>query len=163
VAVFPAEDARLHLKRHLPAVGRLTRPEKWHITLAFLGEVPDEGTDHAAGVLDDVPLPGPITLRLAGGGRFGTVLWAGLAGDVEPLEAFREDVRSALVGAGFAVDGRPFRPHLTVSYRFDRGVQQALAGYAGPSWPVTEFALVQSTAGEYHRLRAWPAGSAEGR
>ena len=158
MAVFPGEDARLDLKRRLPAGSRSTRPEKWHLTLAFLGEVPEERTGDAAHVLSSVPRPGPITLRLAGGGRFGSVLWAGLAGDVAALAAFREDVGSALAAAGFPIDGRPFRPHLTVSYRYDRRIVEALTDYAGPSWPVDEFTLVRSAGGEYHRLQGWPIG-----
>ncbi|MEV4419847.1 RNA 2',3'-cyclic phosphodiesterase [Patulibacter sp. NPDC049589] len=159
VAVFPTEDARFDLQRRLPAGSRPTRPEKWHVTLAFLGEVPDERTADVAHALSTVPPPGPITLRLAGGGRFGSVLWAGLAGDLEVLAAFRARIGSALASAGFPIDGRPFRPHLTVSYRFDPGIQQALTDYAGPSWPVTELALVRSAAGEYHRLQGWPVTS----
>ncbi|MEU4428511.1 RNA 2',3'-cyclic phosphodiesterase [Actinoplanes sp. NPDC024001] len=156
MAVFPGEDARLDLKRHLPAGSRLTRSEKWHVTLVFLGDVPDERTPDAAQALDTVAPPGPLTLHLSGGGRFGSVLWAALAGDVDRLSAFRETVRSALLAAGLPSDDRPFHPHLTVSYRFDRAVQRALGTYAGPSWPVTEFALVQSAAGDYHTLRTWP-------
>ncbi|MFC7529530.1 RNA 2',3'-cyclic phosphodiesterase [Actinoplanes sp. GCM10030250] len=161
IAVFPNEDARLDLKRQLPAHSRPTRPEKWHITLAFLNAVPDDRAEDVARALSDVPPPGPITLHLTGGGRFGTVLWAGLAGDVDALAAFRQDLRSALIDAGFPIDERPFRPHLTVSYRFDHAIHRALHDYAGPSWPVTEFSLVRSADSEYHRLHTWPARPAD--
>lgn len=106
--------------------------------------------------LTTVPGPGPVRLRLAGSGRFGSVVWAGLLGDLEPLTAFRERVRVALTEAGFPIEGRPYHPHLTISYRFDRRVVAALDGYAGPSWEVGEFALVGSADGEYHRLWAAP-------
>jgi 2'-5' RNA ligase len=102
--------------------------------------------------LTGVPAPGPIGLRLVGGGRFGPVVWAGLAGDLERLGAFREDVRSASVAAGFPIDERPFRPHLTISYRYDRRIVTALDGYAGPPWTVDEFSLVRSANGEYRRI-----------
>lgn len=122
------------------------RAEKWHVTLVFLGDVPD----HAAVVdsLSALSRPAPFRLRLSGAGRFGSVLWAGLAGDLPALHDFRETVRSALPPS----DPRPFRPHLTVSYRFDRRLAAALEGYAGPTWTVDEFSLVSSLDGEYHRL-----------
>ncbi|MEV0896641.1 RNA 2',3'-cyclic phosphodiesterase [Actinoplanes sp. NPDC049802] len=147
VAVFPSEEARDHLRRRLPAQAA-RRPDKWHVTLAFLGDVPEAPVVET---LSAVPAPGPLTLRVAGSGRFGSVVWAGLVGDLEPLLAFREHVRVALAGAGFPIDGRPFQPHLTISYRFDRRVSAALADYAGPSWQVSEFSLVGSVDGEYHR------------
>ena len=123
----------------------------------FLGDVPEPDVPLVTRALAGVPAPGPITLRLAGGGRFGPVVWAGLAGDLELLEALREDVRSALAGSGFPVDERPFRPHLTISYRYDRRVATALDGYAGPLWTVDGLALVSSADGEYTRLWEQPA------
>ncbi|MDI6100529.1 RNA 2',3'-cyclic phosphodiesterase [Actinoplanes sp. NEAU-A12] len=152
VAVFPSEEARDHLRRHLPP-GAARRPEKWHVTCAFLGDVPEEDTGFVERALTGVPAPGPINLRLTGGGRFGPVVWAGLGGDLERLGAFREDVRFALVEAGFPIDERPFRPHLTISYRYDRRIAAALDGYAGPPWTVDEFSLVRSEGGDY--LRIW--------
>ncbi|GAA4596459.1 hypothetical protein GCM10023107_37710 [Actinoplanes octamycinicus] len=200
MAVFPPAAAREDLYRSLPGGARLTRTSKWHVTLAFLGEVEtartppvasakdarpasptkgdmstapettssDNSATSAASRNDDSPLssvaealatvvpPARFQLRLAGGGRFGPVAWAGLAGDVQSLATLRESVRVALDGAGFAIDPRPFRPHLTVSYRQDRALLAALDGYAGPPWPVTGFALVESTLGNYFTRHEWP-------
>ncbi len=96
-----------------------------------------------------VPPAVPIGLRLAGAGRFGPVIWAGVHGDVERLAAFREDVRQVVEDAGFPIDGRPFRPHLTITYRYDRRLTTILDGYRGPSWTADEFALVESVDGDY--------------
>nr|WP_106329634.1 RNA 2',3'-cyclic phosphodiesterase [Actinoplanes italicus] len=152
VAVFPSEEARDHLRARLPHRAA-RRPEKWHVTLAFLGEVPDGDTVLVSRALATVPPPGPMSLRLAGTGRFGPVIWTGLRGDVEALGAFREDVRGALEGAGFPIDERPFRPHLTITYRYDRSIATVLADYAGPPWPVEKLALVHSADGDY--LPVW--------
>lgn len=102
--------------------------------------------------LSEIPPPTPFSLRLSGGGRFGPVVWAGLAGDVPALHDFQAAVRSSLATAGFPSEDRTFRPHLTVSYRFDRQMAADLADYAGPSWSIDEFSLVSSVDGEYHRL-----------
>jgi 2'-5' RNA ligase len=70
-------------------------------------------------------------------------------GDLERLAGFREEVRVGLADAGFPIDERPFRPHLTISYRNDRRLIAVLDSYAGPSWTVSEFALVASVDGDY--------------
>ncbi|WP_275415971.1 RNA 2',3'-cyclic phosphodiesterase [Actinoplanes couchii] len=145
VAVFPSEEVRDHLRRRLSAVS-VRRAEKWHVTLVFLGDVPDHAP--VADALRKLPAPAPFRLRLSGAGRFGAVLWAGLDGDLPALHDFRESVRSVLPPS----DPRPFQPHLTVSYRFDRRLATALDGYAGPTWTVDEFCLVSSVDGAYHRV-----------
>ncbi|MFI5894358.1 RNA 2',3'-cyclic phosphodiesterase [Actinoplanes sp. NPDC051513] len=156
VAVFPPSSAVEPLKSCLPSGAELTRPSKWHVTLVFLGEVPP---DEVAAVLDDVPVASNFTLRLAGGGRFGSAAWAAVRGDLPALGRLRADVRNALTAAGFPSDDRPYRPHLTVTYRGDPAIGGALAGYVGDSWTVDEFALVDSHDGEYETLRTWPLDS----
>ncbi len=153
MAVFPPPDAIRSLRHALPSSAPLTRTDKWHVTLVFLGEV---AVDAVARLLATVPAPGPFALRLTGGGRFGTVTWAGVDGDLPRLHDLRTAVRDALTAGGFPVDERRFTPHLTVSYRGDADTRTALAGYAGPSWTVTEFTLVRSRDGTYERLASWP-------
>ncbi|AEV81443.1 2'-5' RNA ligase [Actinoplanes sp. SE50] len=156
VAVFPPPPARDDLLRRLPPDARYTRPSKWHVTLAFLGDVEDHRVPDVAAALTTVPPRPAFSLHAAGGGRFGPVIWAGLAGDVRPLADLRESVRDALAAAGFAIDPRPFRPHLTISYRSAPGLLAALTGYAGPAWQVSELALVESRLGNYHCLQWFP-------
>ena len=122
----------------------------------FLGEVPPERVDDVTQALTAVPPPGAFTLRLTGGGRFGAAVWVGVDGGLETLTTLQAGVRSALTAGGFPGDERPFRPHMTVSYHADDAVRSVLAGYAGASWPVTEFALMESRQGRYERLAAWP-------
>lgn len=113
----------------------------------------------------------PLTLRLAGGGRFGSVrrpqvLWAGLAGDVAELGALATRLGRAARSQRLEVEDRPFRPHLTLGrWRpgrpADGALADRLAGYRGPAWPVEEVALVRSTLGpspRHERLAGWPPG-----
>ena len=137
----------------LPPGARLTKPSKWHVTLVFLGEAPPA---EVSSVLAGVAPRGTFSLRLAGGGRFGTAAWAGVAGDLEALGSLQEHTRSLLSDSGYLSDTRPYQPHLTVSYRGDRAVQAALADYAGAPWTVTEFTLVESKDGDYLPLDSWP-------
>jgi 2'-5' RNA ligase len=136
---------------------RLTAIDKWHVTLAFLGEVPAERLPDVERALDAVIVPKDVELRLRGGGQFGqgrsSVLWANVDGDLGPLHA---DVHEKLDAAGLPHDDREFTPHLTVAYAQDAAVRRALSGYRGPSWTLHEIALVRSDPNEgYTQLRTW--------
>lgn len=170
VAVFPPEDHRGDLRRvvtdALARAGRkvrLTPVDRWHITLAFLGEVDSGRLPDVTDALSTVDPPGPVTLRMSGGGAFGkgrsTVLWAGIDGDLAALGDLQVRVRRALAAADLPHDDRPFTPHLTVAYADSGEVRSALTDYAGPTWTVDEFVLVDSRhadGGGYETLRTWP-------
>ncbi|NMO51839.1 RNA 2',3'-cyclic phosphodiesterase [Actinoplanes sp. TBRC 11911] len=174
IAVYPPAEAaddlahlvsRLHVST--PDVNtRLARRDTWHVTLAFLGEVPDERAGDAATAVTetarDVAAP---ELRIAGGGRFGrgrfTILWAGVRGDLDPLAT---RIRRELKRSHVAYDRKPFRPHLTIARpgdRLDRGPvdedRATLAGYQGPAWTVDTIELVRSHLGPkptYERIHS---------
>jgi 2'-5' RNA ligase len=156
VAVFPTDEVRADLQRRLASAGvRLTAAERWHITLAFLGEVADDRRADVERALTGVPGKGPFTLRLADGGRFGkAAVWAGVRGDLGALTDLSAAIRAALDEHGLPYDDRPLTPHLTVAYTPET---VPLAGYLGPQWTVNEFVLVRSRGG-YQNLRAWPLG-----
>ena len=110
----------------------------------------------------------PMTLRLAGGGRFGSqrrpqVAWAGLEGDVGPLVDLARRLAAVARSLRLAVEERPFRPHLTLGrWRAgrpaDRSVVDRLADYRGPSWSVTEVRLLDSHLGadpRYDTVASW--------
>jgi RNA 2',3'-cyclic 3'-phosphodiesterase len=111
----------------------------------------------------------PMTLRLAGGGRFGSsrrpqVAWAGLDGDVAPLVDLARRLAAVARSLRLAVEDRPFRPHLTIGrWRpgrpADGTVVDRLADYRGPAWPVTEVRLLDSHLGaepRYETVASWP-------
>ena len=155
VAVFPPDEVSWDLHRRLIGAGkrgvRLTPIERWHVTLAFLGEVGPERVPAVEQALGLVTVPKGTELRLRGGGQFSgrsKVLWAGVDGELGPL---RRDVCERL-----GMPDRDFTPHLTVAYHDDPGVRLALAGYVGPVWSLNEIALVRSDPGEgYTVLRSW--------
>ncbi|MEU4238815.1 RNA 2',3'-cyclic phosphodiesterase [Actinoplanes sp. NPDC026619] len=153
VALYPPPSELSALSRALPSGSRLTRAAKWHVTLVFLGDIP---VTPVAVVLDGIVAPPQFALHLHGGGQFGNAAWARVEGDLGPLGELRSEVRDALAHAGFPSDDRPYRPHLTVSYRSDDPIRTALANYRGSPWRVTEFALVESHNGEYKTVQKWP-------
>jgi 2'-5' RNA ligase len=167
VAVFPTDEVRADLQRRLArvAAARRTPADRWHITLGFLGEVPDERRADVERALSGVPAAGPITLRLAAGGRFGrgrsTAVWAGVEGDLDALTDLHGAIRAALDADGLPYDDRPLTPHLTLAYAREPSLLSAMEGYRGPQWTVGEFVLVRShhhDGGGYENLRSWPVG-----
>lgn len=90
--------------------GRYTPPENLHLTLAFLGELPDP--DPILEVMEGVAFD-PIPLRLEGAGRFGTLWWAGLSPSGE-LDACVRRLRRALAQAEVPFDRKRFSPHITL-------------------------------------------------
>lgn len=187
-AVYPAPEAVRDLTEVVDglAVGarqaagvdvRLSPPDQWHVTVAFLGEVPDDRLPRVTVALREaveswqVERAAQPTLRIADGGCFGqgasTVLWAGLHGDVGSLTALASNVNRHLRGAGLPTDAKPFRPHLTLARPGDRlGHDEIeadlalLSAHAGPAWTVSELALVRSHFPQrgYEKLAVLPLG-----
>ncbi len=156
--------------RGLAGAPRWNEPARWHLTLLFLGAVPRELiTGLADAVTPAVAAAPPIRLRLAGGGRFGSlrrpqVAWAGVDGDVGPLAELAERLVAAARALDLPVEERPFRPHLTLGrwrprQPADGTVTDRLADYRGPVWPVREVRLVESRLGPasaHETVAAWP-------
>ncbi|HLU58156.1 MAG TPA: RNA 2',3'-cyclic phosphodiesterase [Pseudonocardia sp.] len=175
VAVTPPPEAVAELSSATEAVRaahprlRWTRPDQWHLTLAFLGTVGDEAR---AGLVDRLAraaaLHPPMRLALTGAGRFGDrVLWTRVTGDVAALRGLAAAARVAATRVGIAVEERPYRPHLTLARGRDgadlRPVVDALAGFAGCTWTATQLHLVRSHLGagpdrtsRYETLNSWP-------
>lgn len=141
---------------------RVTPRDRWHITVAFLGEVPVRRIDAAAAAVEtaargrhrDDPLD-PVRVRLAGGGTFGrgasTILWVGMDGDLAGLRRVAEGLRRELRRAHLPFDHKPFRPHLTISRPGARVDAEriaadvaALSAYSGPDWTVEALHLYLS-------------------
>ena len=146
VSIRPSPQAVAHLAAAL-AGQPSSRPDQWHVTLAFLGDV--TGAEQLYdGLRDATARASSFALRVEGGGVFpgARVVWAGVGGDLDRLSALAADVQHACRSAGVALDRRRFRPHLTVGKtgRLDPAV---LRDYSGPPWQVREVELVHSVLG----------------
>lgn len=128
---------------------RPTRPDTWHITLAFVGEAPVTRTvDRFRALVPKDAQAGP--LQLAGSGNFGPVVWVGVSSGPW-LAEFADALQSQL-----HVADRRFRAHVTVArVRGDRRVAttaaaraaETLAHWEGTPWFPTEAVLVESVLG----------------
>lgn len=158
VSLRPPAAALAHLAAAL--TGRPTsRPDQWHVTLAFLGDVPAPEPLYEPLTAAAAAHP-PLEMRLSGSGSFSgaRAVWAGLAGDVDGLRALAADVQRACREAGVPLEPRRYRPHLTVG-RLGRLDRHALAAYEGPLWRADRIDLVHSVLGrtaEHTVLRTFP-------
>jgi RNA 2',3'-cyclic 3'-phosphodiesterase len=133
--------------------------ERWHLTLAFYGEIPDAKVDGVTAMvarkLQRAAVDQPVEVCFSGAGQFSRrALWIGLDGDVASLKKLAKAV---------ITDRRPYRPHLTVA-RLRGGADarpavKRLTSYAGPVWRVDSVRLMRSHLGpkpRYETLATWP-------
>jgi RNA 2',3'-cyclic 3'-phosphodiesterase len=110
-----------------PGSVRWVRPELIHLTLRFLGETAVSQLPAISATLDEVGRQArPLTLHLGSVGCFPNckrprVIWVGLEGELPALAALQRRVEEALVPLGWAVEKRPFQPHLTLGRVKDVG------------------------------------------
>ena len=160
VAVVPPDDvldaieARIAPVRAAHGELRWSRREQWHLTLRFLGPVPDVEGLLAALRHELAPVSRVGGVGVVGAGAFPTasrasVVWFGIGGGADGLTRVAEAVEEASVAAGFESDAHEFTPHLTVA-RVPRrkDVTAVLAALGdepvGTPWPVDDVVLVSS-------------------
>ena len=100
---------------------RWVSPESIHLTLKFLGDIPQDSVDGIAEALGSVMADSPpFQLGFDELGAFPNlarprVLWLGLKGDVAVLRELQKSVEDSLAALGFPAEGRDFSPHLTLA------------------------------------------------
>jgi 2'-5' RNA ligase len=125
---------------------RWTRPDQWHVTLRFLGQVEDP--DEVTARLTAARL-GPATARL---GPAAQPLGPGvLCLPVAGLDRLAESAIAATSDVGRPPEARPFHGHLTLA-RATRGAPRGALRKlprleADASWPVDVVTVVASTLG----------------
>jgi 2'-5' RNA ligase len=169
VAVFPPPEIQGALHRAVRTLSpgdafRLTAAEKIHVTLKFLGEVPEEALDRAKESLGPV-CEGhePFEVTTSGFGIFPSegkarILWAGLGEGSGRLRDLNRDVESALEAAGFEREPRSYVPHMTLGRARGRPVGFDAGGVRAPAlrFTVGGLNLVRSVPGAaYSVLRAY--------
>lgn len=128
-AVWPPETVRERLWSSLaplrdatPGV-RWIPPDRYHVTLRFMGDVDGASLPRLVRAADALASEPPFRARLAGNGTFPRrgvprVHWVGLKAD--SLVRMRDLLDRELASEGFAAGRRAFRPHLTIG-RTKRG------------------------------------------
>lgn len=136
---------------------RLAVPENLHVTLAFLGEIPEALAPELGAALAE-GLAGTLTFPLAVRGvgafphwRAPRVLWFGVDDPLGACATVHERVWAVLDAYDFPRERRPFRAHVTFgrvrSGRIGREFRDALRaaeGFAAPVVPAERVVLMES-------------------
>jgi 2'-5' RNA ligase len=163
IRLFCAIELPDGLRDRLIALGggmpgaRWVPEENMHVTLRFIGEVPESSFDDIAAALSAIHVES-FDLTVAGVGHFEqsrrpTVLWARVEKS-EALVFLRDRIESALRRVGVKGEDRNFMPHVTLA-RFDRDVSaERVAAFIGANslfraapFPVEHFTLFSSVLG----------------
>jgi 2'-5' RNA ligase len=111
----------VYKKEHL---GHLSwvRPENYHLTLKFLGDVPTSDIDKIAGILEKSTRGrGDTTLTYTTLGVFPSpsrprVIWVGFKESSDTLKRIANEIDEGLFSElGMQKENRPFTPHLTIA------------------------------------------------
>ncbi|NBG88567.1 RNA 2',3'-cyclic phosphodiesterase [Isachenkonia alkalipeptolytica] len=98
--------------------GRFADPKNFHLTLKFIGEIPEEKLQPVRAVVkketQGVP---PFKLVLQGFGTFfkgkTCIPWLGVTKGMDRLQELQEKIEQGLEEIGYEKESRPFRPHMT--------------------------------------------------
>lgn len=112
------------LRERIPGA-RWSRPEGRHLTLKFLGEVPDERIAAiSAALVDAASRQSAFRAAFDALGGFPSlgrprVLWVGIGKGADGFTTLAADVEDVLQPLGFPGEDRPFHPHYTLA-RFSK-------------------------------------------
>jgi 2'-5' RNA ligase len=134
--------------------GRAVPPEKIHLTLAFLGKVPDERVAEAMLVRARMAAF-PLSVDFVGSFRGARVAWAGIEPAPEPLGTLYHLLAAELAERGFTLEDRRFVPHLTLVRKIER--LQPRSPIEPIRWTARAVKLMRSDlgTGRYSRLGGW--------
>ena len=115
---FQAIQAKLHTL--IPQL-KITPDDKLHLTLAFLGEQPDELKDKLVTIIQKAVQGVPsfeVTPAYIDGFpniHHPNILWVGVKGDIDKVLLIRERVKDGLANLHLPIDERRFIPHITIA------------------------------------------------
>lgn len=164
--------ALLEPRRDVDPTLRWSRPEGWHLTTSFMGDVPADALDRLEENLAGVAARSrPFGVGVGGGLAFphaakAKVLALGVREGHDELAALSASCRAAASRAGVEADGARFVGHLTLA-RHGRGVVavrwlEVLDSFPGWRWLAQEVCLVESrgSGARYGVVSRFPLGEA---
>jgi len=149
--------------------GRWIDPRNMHLTLRFMGDVPEPDARDLSLALSEIHAPA-FDLAFSGIGHFerrGNVhsVWA-RAEKSDGLAHLQSKIESAVVRAGWVPEQRKFTPHVTLARLKDTPLERIglwledAGALSVPAFPLSEFVLFQSQLGhgpaKYTELAAYP-------
>ncbi len=111
------------IQSHLRETGadiKWVKPSNIHLTLKFLGEIPEDQVKNAQKILNDiVPSHPSYSLKLKQLGAFPKIdrpkiIWIGIEQGMDETMQLAKDIEESFFKEGFPKDDKPFSPHITL-------------------------------------------------
>ncbi|MFZ5555981.1 MAG: RNA 2',3'-cyclic phosphodiesterase [Pseudomonadota bacterium] len=170
-ALWPDARVRTALHRaaralHAGCGGRAMRPANIHLTLVFVGDLPETRLPELCAVAGGTPGTAmEITIDRAVFWPRNRIAWVGPGATPPPLAALVTALEEGLAGAGFRFDRRPYLPHITLLRNARCHAAPSLAEPV--AWKADEFVLARSTRNEegaaYDLIGRWPLADSPAR
>jgi RNA 2',3'-cyclic 3'-phosphodiesterase len=113
------------IQKNFPSIGSKIRwvpPQNFHVTLKFIGSVPEQKLQPIIEALRRVRADKSVTLTFSGmGGSSAGVCWVAIEG-CPALEALAAGIDRRLEPFGIPKENRPFHPHITIARFKDREI-----------------------------------------
>lgn len=98
---------------------KIVNPEIMHLTLRFLGEIPQATVEHVKAAMNELKFRG-FDAQFAGLGAFPnlrriSVIWVGLTRGQEELSAIFHQLEPRFRKVGLPPDDKGFSPHMTIA------------------------------------------------
>lgn len=161
--------ARLHaiaLQQHARLAGRVMRQDSLHATLVFIGDIAAGRLNDLLAAAEGVHQPGfRLSFDQAGCWRHNRIAYLGMKHLPQALQNLQADLASRVNAAGFKLDERVFRPHVTLLRKAECGEPGTNITKENPApepvaWTVRDFVLVKSSLGangsRYEQIGSWP-------
>lgn len=114
------KDVQDKIKQLIPDL-RLTNNNKLHLTIAFIGEKPEDWKDKIVEIIKNAVFEIPafsITPAYIDGFpdlHHAHTFWVGIKGDIDKLFILRERIKDGLEHLGLEVDDRRYLPHIAIA------------------------------------------------
>lgn len=162
-ALWPDERSSRALEARLPTLldgvrGKPQRPDQWHITLEFLGDVADVRQPAVWAAAGKVAVGAfEVVLDRLEHWRKPQVYCLSATRCPHGLARLVAELRASLAAEGFVPEAREYQPHLTLARKVRQAPSVSLPEPI--AWPAGRFALVRSVTdpagSRYEPLRWW--------
>lgn len=150
--MIPELNRQIEKLRKVSRNIRWTKPENIHLTLKFLGDIPDENVSSIVAVLrSDAVSVQQFKVSVKGIGFFPNakrprIIWAGVDEGAKELSSLAKEIEEKMIKAGIGKEKWPFTPHATIGrVRIGRKVKLDMQqSFEVSSFDVKSFKLMKS-------------------
>lgn len=147
-----------HAAQFSPGTGKKVRPENYHITLLFLGNVAQRSADALCLDCDSIALPTfAFEINTPGWWQKAGILWLGPDSVPEPLQLLHDTLAAIARRQQLINKSPPYNPHITIMRKVQVAPQYPVIKPF--NWQAGSFSLIQSLSlpdgVRYRELMSW--------